>query len=50
MKNAVLELKSTEEGIKSRLDKANYQISELEDNIKKKLPDRATKQKKTKKE
>ena len=39
-------MKNRVEGIKSRLDEAEDQISELEDKLKKKFLDRTTKQKK----
>ena len=51
MKNTISELKNTVEGIKSRLDEAEYWKSELEDKVeKKKHPERARKGKEAQKE
>ena len=43
MKNAISEMKTTLEGIKSSLDEAEDWISDLEDKVVKKHPIRATK-------
>ena len=39
MTNTISELKNTVEGIKSKLDEAEYHISELEDKVEKKHPE-----------
>ena len=49
MKNTISEMRNTVEGIKSRLDEAEGQISELDDN-KEKTPKRARKGKEGQKE
>ena len=50
MKNKTFELKNTVEGMKSRPDEAEGRISELEDKVEKKHPDRARKGKEGQKE
>ena len=50
MNNKISEIKNTLEGITSRLDEAEDQISELQDKVEKKHPDRARKGKETQKE
>ena len=49
MKNTISEL-NTVEGMKSRLDEAGDRISELEDKVEKKNPERARKGKEAQKE
>ena len=45
MKNTISELKNKAEGIKSRLDEAEYQISELEDKVERNTQKSKTKRK-----
>ena len=50
MTNTIFELKYTVEGIKTRLDEAEDQTSELDDKVEKKHPGRARKGKEAQKE
>ena len=49
MNNKILEIKNTLEGITSRLDEADNQISELGGKVQKKHPEGARKEKETQK-
>ena len=49
-KNTISEVKKTVQGIKGRLDEQKIRISNLEDKVEKKHPERARKGKETQKE